>query len=117
MENYDAALRSHVGRSLGCFGVIALRLVWSNKRNMSGFSYLSADSGVVSSAAVAHRVDTASPRSAAAGRSGALRSGAGTGCPEMQPVCSQQLHSIWSHVNKKRCKYKTVFILHLLQVL
>lgn len=45
----------------------ALRLDCLNKRNAELFSYLSADSGVVSSAAVAHRAHTApSPRSEAA---------------------------------------------------
>lgn len=50
-----------------------------------------------SSAAVAHRDHAAPPRSAGAGRCGALRCGAV--CPEMQPVCSQQ--TIWSPVSRE----------------
>lgn len=53
---------------------MALRPDPSGSTNMWAFSYLGADSGVVSSAAVAHRDLAASPRSAAAGRRGALRS-------------------------------------------
>lgn len=77
--NADAELRRGVWaarRPLSwCFGVIAATQDRLNKTNMSGFSYLSADSGLVSSAAVAHRARTASRRSAGAGRSGALWSG------------------------------------------
>lgn len=77
--NADAELRRGVWaarRPLSwCFGVIAATPDRLNKTNMSGFSYLSADSGLVSSAAVAHRARTASRRSAGAGRSGALWSG------------------------------------------
>ena len=104
MEKDDAATGPHAARRLSWFGAITLSLDRLNKGNVSGFSYLRADSGVVSSAAVAHRAHSASPRSAVAGRRGALLGG---GCPEMQPVCSQQPSAV---MKTKNCKYMTCSI-------
>lgn len=74
-QNYDAGFEPHVARSPDVSVWLQPHRIGYNKTNMSGFSYLSADSGLVSSAAVAHRARTASRRSAGAGRSGALWSG------------------------------------------
>ncbi|KAK5851251.1 hypothetical protein PBY51_002057 [Eleginops maclovinus] len=59
MENYEAAL---VCDSLRCYGVVAGHCVGEVKEICRRYSYLSADSSVVSSAAVAHRAHSFSSR-------------------------------------------------------